>query len=226
MPVSRHTQRREQRAVTHLEKRPAGGSTAQIVQDPITIGLDKTINVDATKLPPPPNVYDADSAWIEHRPGEVSIFFVKRSRDSDTLRTRLEIRYPPENLVGHFWKNSRDFHDGLTAYVERWSLQQQDPRPDASRLKAEKEHSEWANFDIMAHAGTEATIDFYQLPPPGIAQFTRGQGSHGLRFVPIVRIHLTIFELLRLMNSMAEVVEVIQGYLPQPHSKERVEEPA
>src|SRR5690349_7828988 len=102
----------QQRAVTRLERRPASGSQGSLAtSDPITIGPDRTINVDLGKLPGPSREYDADFAWISHHVGRVSFFFGKRDlNEQGKLRTRLEVRYPPEHLVGNFWRNSRDFH--------------------------------------------------------------------------------------------------------------------
>lgn len=214
--------RSDERVIARMEKRQAGESVAQVIEDPVTVGLDRTINVDMTKLPTPPNVYDADYAWIEHRPGTVSLFFGKRNRDeADQLRTRLELRYPPENLVGHFWGNSRQFHEKLREFAGKWPKDEERSGVNPTRMRAVKEHSEWANFDAMAHAGTEASIDFYLMPPSGIARFARGQGSAGLKFAPIVRVQLTIFELLRLLDETANVVKQIEGYLPK---RDRVDE--
>lgn len=52
----------QRRAVAQIERRPAAIGQAQVVEDPITIGLDRTINVDLSKLSAPTNVYDADFA--------------------------------------------------------------------------------------------------------------------------------------------------------------------
>src|SRR5262245_26469562 len=101
---------RDKRALAKLEERPSGGNVAS---EPITIGLDKQIRVDMSKLPPPANVYDADVAWVEHSAPSISLMFGKRVPGSaDEFRTRLEIRYPPENLVRQLWRNTRSFHDG------------------------------------------------------------------------------------------------------------------
>jgi len=206
----------EERSIARMEKRPSAGSEAQVVEDPISIGLDRTITIDLARLPTPEKIYDADFAWIEHRPGSVSLFFGKASRDDPgALRTRLEVRYPPENLVQHFWKNSREFHAGIAKFAAQWPADETRAQIDASTMKSPREHSEWANFESMAHAGSEASIDFYLMPASGIARFARGQGSGGLKFAPIVRVHLTVFELLRLLDSAAEVVETIKQYLPK-----------
>jgi hypothetical protein len=135
-----------QRALAQIEKRPSGGS---LTDDPITIGLDKSINVDLSKLPAPQNVYDADFGWIEHRPGAISLLFGKQNRDEpNLLRTRLEVRYPPENLVRNFWGNSRMFHEKLLSFAAKWPADATRAAIDPSKLKAMKEHSEWANFEI------------------------------------------------------------------------------
>jgi hypothetical protein len=198
-----------------LERQQAERSELQVVADPITVGPNKTINVDLAKLTAPSNVYDADFAWVEHRPGAaVSLFFGKASRDDDNeLRTRLELRYPPETFVNHFWRNSREFHERVRAFVGPWPKDTDRDAIDPTRWTAAKDHSEWVGFEAMAHSGTEATLDFYLLPALGIARFQRNQGSGGLRVVPVVRIHMTVFELLRLLDGARSVVEAIEGYL-------------
>ena len=199
-----------------IEQRPADRTEARFVEDPITVGLDKTINIDLTKVSAPANIYDADVAWVTHQPGLVSLFFGKRSlNEQDRLRTRLELRYPAENVVHHFWNNSRGFHERLRAFVSLWpDFANTAPQP-AGKWHAEKDHSEWVNFEAIAHAGTEATLDFYSIPAVGIARFRRGGGSASLSIVPVVRVNLTVFELLRLMDAIEPVVKDIGAYLPK-----------
>lgn len=199
------------RSLSRLAKRDTAGTS----DDPVRVGIDKSIIIDMSKLQTPANVYDADVAWIEHQPGDVRLFFGKLQRDRPTeLRSRLEVRYPPENLLGHFWKNSREFHERVRAFVNLWPATSR-LAPTPSAMKTEKEHSEWANFESMAHAGTEAVLDFYSLPPTGLAMFNRGQGSQGLRLMPIVRVQMTTFELLRLLEDMTSIVTTIKNYLPE-----------
>jgi hypothetical protein len=201
------------KALARIERKPASGN---LTDDPISIGLDKSIRIDMSKLPAPTNEYDADYAWVEHRPGSTSILFGKQNRDeANTLRTRLEIRYPVENLVRHFWGNSRKFHEKLKEFANEWPVDKTRDATAPQKMKAGKEHSEWANFESMAHAGTEASIDFYRMPASGIAQFAKGQGSDGLRCTSVVRVHLTVFELLRLFDEVATVVDQAEGYLPK-----------
>ena len=211
------SKKHDERIIARMEKRPAHGSAGRVVEDPVSIGLDKTITVNLSKLLAPEKIYDAGYAWVEHRPGEVSLFFGKGNRDEPgTLRTRLEVRYPPENFLAHFWRNSREFHENLRQFAAKWPKNEGRDAADPTSMKAPKEHSEWANFELMAHAGTEASMDFYLMPPSGIAQFARGQGSVGLKFSPIVRIQLTVFELVRLLDAAAEVVSQIEKYIPKP----------
>jgi hypothetical protein len=167
------------------------------------------------KLPTPPQVYDADIAWVEHRPGDVRLFFGKLGRDEpNSLRTRLELRYPVENLANNFWPRTRDFHTKMKDFADKWPKDELRAKLDPAQMHAGKEHSEWANFETMAHAGTEAMIDFYMLPASGVAKFAQGQGSSGLTLVPIVRIQMTIFELTRLLGSLEPIVAEIEKYLP------------
>lgn len=203
-----------------LERRHAGSSEVRVSEDPITIGLDKSISVDLAKLNAPTNRYDADYAWVEHRPSDVSVslFFAKRSRneEGEQLRTRLELRYPPENLVNHFWANSRRFHKGLQAFADLWPGRRdwRTAHPDVRKWKATKDHSESVNLEAMAHAGSEATIDFYSFSPSGIAQYRKSGVSASLRIEPIVRVQLTVFELLGLLNDVEPIVDEVKRYLP------------
>lgn len=208
--------RQQQRGLARVERRPSAGSTPEVVDDPISTGLDRSITIDMAKLPTPNVSYDADYAWIEHEPGDVRLFFGKRNRDNpDTLRSRLELRYPPESLVGHFWRNSREFHHRMKVFADQFPTSDVRDAVRPNEMRAEKEHSVWANFESMAHAGTEAMIDFFTLPVWGVAKFVSGQGSGGLKMVPVVRVQTTIFELTRLMDSVERVVTEINNYLPR-----------
>lgn len=207
--------RQQQRALTRVDRQPSAGSKLEVLDDAISTGLDRSLTIDMAKLPTPNLSYDADYAWIEHQPGDLRLFFAKRNRDNPLgLRSRLEVRYPPESLVGHFWRNSREFHQQMKAFAVQWPKhhERDDVRPET--LKTDKEHSEWANFEAMAHSGTEAMIDFFTLPVWGVAKFVGGQGSSGLKMVPVVRIQMTVFELTRLLDSMESVVTEIKNYLP------------
>ena len=153
------------------------------------------------------------------------VFGKRRPGGQGSLRTRLEIRYAPENVVHHFWKNSREFHRSLKNYVAKWPKETRDDTPVTTSNEV-KDHSEWANFDYMAHAGTEGMIDFYQLPPSGIARFMQGQGTQGLTIEPVVRVMLTSSELLRLLDKVNSMIVEMMGFLPQedqPRLREMLE---
>ena len=216
-----HKSKHAQRAIANLDRRPSADNAIEVIGDPVSVGLGRSIKIDMAKLVAPTLVYDADCAWIEHRPGIASLFFAKKSRDAEqSLRTRLEVRYPIENLVGHFWRNSREFHQKLHEFVDQWPVDAARRDVDASSMKAVKEHSEWANFEAMAHAGTEAVIDFYSLAAPGLARFAQGQGSEGLVLLPVVRIMTTTFELTHLLDQTAAVVKAIESYFPAKMKEE------
>ena len=84
------------------------------------MGDRKAILIDATKLATPHNMYDTDVAWVEHRQRlPVSIFCAKLNRDRpEHLKSRLELRYPPEDFVRHFWGTRATF---INAW-RRWSI--------------------------------------------------------------------------------------------------------
>src|SRR5688572_21969513 len=109
---------------------------------------DPGLYVDSSKLEAPDRVYDADVAWIEHNPGETSMVFVKLDAGGAGVgRSRLQIRMPPEDLAGAFWRITEAFYSRLEKFVARWQL----PPVDAGRnnrpavpMEA-RQHSEWAN---------------------------------------------------------------------------------
>jgi hypothetical protein len=173
----------------------------------------KSISVDGAALESPRNVYDADITWIEmSRGGTVSIFFAKLARGRESLKSRIEIRYPPEDFFNHFWNNSRDFHERLRDFVHKWPVPE--PPPNVEDWPADKDHSEWVNFDYMAHSGTEGTIDFYHMPPSGIARYAQIEKPEVLELNPVVRVLLTSAELLRLLDRCEPIAREIDSILP------------
>ena len=192
--------------------------------DPITIGPSNSINIDLNKLRPPDRIYDADQAWVKHSPTRVSLLFGKRGIDQPSrFRTRLEIRYPPEDVVRHLWKNSRRFHNNLKEFVNRWPSYPVDAFLETDS-HADQDHSEWANFDYMAFVGSGGAIDFYHLPPSGIARFAQGQGSSWLSVVPVVRVMLTAFELTRFLDRIGRIIPEIMLCLPEGEREQLVED--
>jgi hypothetical protein len=212
----------QERALVYATPSSAGGGDFH-PGNAITIGIDNSISIDLMKLQAPNNVYDADCVWIEHRPGRFSFFFGKRDLGSANkkLRTRLEIRYPPENLVLN-WNRVHDFHVRVQKFIANWPNDEGLEQQKGMEWTADKDHSEWANFETMSHSGTQASIDFYLLPPYGVAQFRNGRGSSQLMVIPIVRVQMTTFELAGLLGSVEEAVAEIKGYIPnlQPETVE------
>ncbi len=172
--------------------------------------------VDASELHAPTDVYDADYAWVTQRNGAVSFFFAKgQVDDSETLRTRLEVRYPFEGFVHHFWRNSREFHKAVRERrAPDWGRGDIDP----SRWKSEKDHSVWANLDYLARSGSQASMDFYELPPWNAVQFNKAQDLSRLRIVPVVRIVLTTDELCRLLDASEPIAEALEGTIGEIES--------
>jgi hypothetical protein len=176
------------------------------------------IKVHWAKLRIPDKTYEADYAWVKVRHGAVSVFFGKQDLDSpNTLRTRLEIRYPVEKFLNHFWRQSRDFHQKLreARKYPGWSANRIKESPET--MKALKDHSETANFDYCARSGSEAVIDFYYVSPSGIARLAQGMGATSIRVDPVVRIQLMMPELLGLLDAAEPVVEELTKNLPEEY---------
>jgi hypothetical protein len=71
-------------------------------------------------------------------------------------------------------------------------------------------------------SGSHSTIDFYDLPPATVSRLVKGEGvSDKVDVQPVVRIHLTSFELMQLIRRVEPVVRVIQQYLPEGHGQQR-----
>lgn len=173
------------------------------------------LKVHWAKLRVPDHVYDADFAWIRVRHGAISLFFGKEDLDTPkTLRTRLEIRYPIEKFINHFWKNSREFHRTLKQ-LPTWPVNPGRDLIAPMEMRALKDHSESANFEYMARYGSEAVLDFYYVPPSGIARLAQGMGAVGLRVDPVVRVQTTMRELLRLLDAAEPVVAEQIVHLPE-----------
>ena len=183
------------------------------------------VTIDMSKLPLQQNIYDADLAWIEHRPGDVRVLFGKLKRPNlDALRTRVEIRYPVEAFYKHLWENSRDLHKSLRSYAEQWPQDEEHGRLRPDEMEAEKEHSEWANFDYIAHSGTEAVIDFFRLSPGGMARFMQTESATDLELVAALRVQLAVGALLKLLDRCDEVASEVESYLPAKLREEKREE--
>ncbi len=83
-----------------------------------------------------------------------------------------------------------------------------------SDLESDKDHSDWANFDYMGHTGTEAVIDFFQLPTKEIADFVQTGSIGRLEVESKLRVQLTANKLLDFLDDCARIVPDIESYLP------------
>lgn len=162
----------------------------------------------------PQRVYEADFAWLTVRHGAVSLFFGKEDvNEPGKLRSRLEIRYPVEKFCHHLWDNSRDFHERLKK-SPAWPANADRRGVEPETWKAQKDHSERANFEYMANYGSEASIDFYYLVPQGVARLAGGFGGDGLKMDPVVRVQLTAQELLHLLDQAEPLATTLAAGLP------------
>jgi hypothetical protein len=200
---------------------PQAGGTREHAELP-TSTADADFTIDIAKLESPAKAYDADVGWIEYRPGNVSLFFAKLDRDTPTqLKSRLEIRYTPENLIRTFWNISEPFLDRLRDYVSNWSPEAQrtiDPIP--STTSAVQSHSEWASLTYMSHSGSAAAFDFYFISPSVLARYARSADSSLLKLRGVVRVQISTFEMLSLIERVRPVVEQILRDLPKRHLDE------
>ncbi len=176
---------------------------------------DRSVSIDMSRLGPPLKTYDADLASLEHRENDIRLFFGKlRLPGRDSLATRVEIRYPIELFHKHLWQNSREFHGRLRERAEALRISRSMERCQLHEMEADKDHSEWANFDFMGYSGTEAAIDFFHLPPTDLARFEKTGAMMNVALEPILRVQLGVGQLLRLLDSCADAVPEIENYLP------------
>jgi hypothetical protein len=214
---------KESKAIVRM--RSSGAASNEMLDDAITVSAaDRGVIIDLAKLNPPDKVYDADYAWLRHKPGRVSLFFGKANLDDVTrLRTRVELRYSPEAFVRNFWKNSGDFRAAVIESANHWPADSERLGLEPEKMHSEKDHSEWANFEYMARVGSEATLDFYYLPTSGLAKYATGHGSRGLKIVAAMRVQLTMQELARLFVSCESVVGEIEKSLPEEERRKLAE---
>jgi hypothetical protein len=190
------------------------------VAEYLTLGNDGSIGIEPKKLPVPTNVYDADFAWPVLRYGAVSLFFGKADEPGVNgqleLRSRVEVRYPAESFFHHLWVNSREFHRKLPEILQkapRWDGRDQ---INPAGLKAEREHSEWANFDILFQSGSQASLDFYLLPPSSLGFYNAVRKATGqadpslLRVEPVLRVFTTTRELEHLLDACSAIADELE----------------
>ena len=194
------------------QRRPAGRRTGALILN----AEDRSISIDMSRLGPPQRTYDADLASLEHRKGDIRLFFGKlRLPERSTLATRVEIRYPIESFYNHLWQNSRNFHESLRERAANLIVSRPLDQRQLHKLSADRDHSEWANFDFMGYSGTEAAIDFFHLPPTDIARFGKTGAAANIALEPILRVQFGVDQLLGLLESCADTVPEIEKYLPR-----------
>lgn len=179
---------------------------------------DGSIAVNASKLEPPTQAYDADFGWIDYSAGRLSLCFAKRNLAApNLLETRLEVRYPPEDFLQTFWYNSVQFHEKLAKYVSLWPAEAMQTIPPAPEKEAVRSHSIWASFSYISHAGSEAAIDFYHMSPAAVATFAQSKSVERLRLIPVTRVQMTTFEVFRLLERAEKLVPTLEAHVPAVH---------
>ena len=142
----------------------------------------------------------------------MSLWFAKKDQnDSHGLATRLEIKYPAEAFVAQFWRNSREFHVGLSETIANFPVDSEREGVDPSTMVSGKDHSEWATLDYMARTGTQASIDFYHVKPSSVTKYTKRQQPL-FQPEPQVTVLLTAAELLRLLNACEPVARECEPF--------------
>jgi hypothetical protein len=175
-----------------------------------------TLQIDPGRIEVPDKVYDADVAWAERSSGAMTLFFAKTNRDNPAaLKSRLEIRYPIEQVARTFWKPTQTFFRNVTEYVAKWPASMRGTLDVPSGLPASTTHSEWATFTMIAHTGSHASIDFYELPPAALHRFNQIGDKGGLKLRPVVRVDISIFELAAFLTRIEPMAREIQQELPE-----------
>lgn len=180
----------------------------------VATGTD-AIEVDLSRLEAPSVEYDADFAWGERVDGTASLFFGKRRRDDPKqLLSRLEIRMSGEDAWRMF-SGSTSFITALTDRSKSWPPSLRN-RPERQRdLQADRSHSQWASYLYIAFSGSRAVIDAYELSVPGLARYIQSQkrDAGSLKFRSVVRVQLSVFDLLPLLSDMADFVPTLYSEL-------------
>ena len=110
---------------------------------------------------------------------------------------------------------SREFHELLQKQFRRSALMQ---RSDRQRRRPEaaspiKQHSLWANLNVISRAGTAASLDFYHLAPASLHRYTATRDRSRLDISPVLRVNTTVFEVLRLLDSSEPLVKELEPLL-------------
>ncbi len=200
----------------NIMKPAKGAQNAEAARQALTRDADGTLRVRMDVLRAPENVYDSDAVAVGFRNGTVSFFFGKADVSGGRLRSRLEVRYPLEAFRDHFLGNSREFHEALRRDLELGVIKTTPYQPiDVLGLSADKEHSLWANFDYLARTGTQASLDFFHLPPGDVVRISKTGSLQGVEIVPAVRVFTTVGELMRLLETAVGLEQEVSAYAPE-----------
>lgn len=172
--------------------------------------------IDIGKLPLPDESYVANVGWAERSGTTVSIFVGNRDRnDPKKLKTRVELRFAQEAFL-NFWSNSKEFFDRMKLLIERVpSVISAVPGDDPSQLNAEKDHVASSSIGIMTHSGTQAEIDFFDLPATDIFLSMRHQDPRRLEIHPILRVYTTTGVLWSILSNAEEIAQQIEPQVKQ-----------
>ncbi len=205
----------------HFRIGPQGGTIQRSAQSPVTIDTDKSVRIQLGLLPPPENVYDADTWWVDRQAGHVALYFGQFSgSDQKRLRTRLKIKYPSEALLHHLWQHSRSYHVDLKAVMANYPADPlQVPVIDISKLAVDnnKEHSNWANFDVMSRTASQAAIDFYHVAPPAAVRFMKSRNADDLTPTPVVRILMGLYQQFEMLEKLETIIGDVRAMVPESH---------
>ena len=199
-----------------------GGAIQRSAVSPVTFNAsDKSIRVSLGLLPPPDNVYDADTWWVARQAGHVALYFGQFSgSERARLRTRLKIKYPSEALLHHMWQHSRIYHADLKAVIGTYP---EDPLKvpvvDISTLPVEnnREHSNWANFDAMSRTASQAAIDFYHVAPPAAVKFMQSHDTRDITPSPVVRVLIGLYQQFEMLEKIETLIDDVRAMVPESH---------
>jgi hypothetical protein len=183
---------------------------------------DGTLLLDWSKVEPPSQVYVAEHAAVKVHRGAVGMFFAQsRPGKTDRLLTRLELRYPFEHFYREFWKNSREFHERLrTTMLKYAALAPKDEERVDATGDADQIAFMCVNYNMAAQTGSESMMDFYHVSPRSSFQYERTRDLSMFEFDPKVRVQLTSWEMLHIMDECDAVAKVIGPQLPAIERKE------
>lgn len=199
-----------------------GGNTSGVQRSHsgvVTIDADKSIRIQLGLLPAPENVYDADTWWVERQAGHVALYFGQFSGSDQTrLRTRLKIKYPSEALVHHLWEHSKTYYEDLKLVIAKFPTDPlKVPVIDISKMAADKEHSNWANFDALSRTASQAAIDFYHVPPPAAVKFLKSRDTDDLVPTPVVRILIGLYQQFEMLEKIETIIAEVRSMMPETH---------